>query len=423
MKLVPIKEGQSAATPTSTASADKTAHIKPGQYYCPMHPEVVRDSAGTCPICNMQLIQKREPGHAGHDSGQTGEHSVTATSVPGRISIAISPEKRQLIGLTLATVAKRDLTRNIRTSALVEHDETRYTKISPRFAGWVRKLHINYTGAPVAKGEPLFSVYSPELFSTESEYLVAWQSAQQLNEDASPAQKISAASLLEAARLRLSLFQIGDEEIRELEQRGKPSPELLFRAPLSGHVIVKNAVEGAAFQAGDSLYEISDLSHVWLKAYVFEYELPLISLGQDAVIRFPYLDKTFNAEVTFIYPHIEPQTRRAQVRLELENEGHVMRPDMWANVELQVKAADKLAIPNSAVINTGERYVAFVEGGDGHLEPRDVKVGMKTEDLCEVLSGLKEGEQVVDRALFLVDSESQLKAAIAGMTSGGSHQH
>jgi membrane fusion protein, copper/silver efflux system len=381
----------------------------------------VSNGPGTCPECNMNLIEKKAApggGHEGHDAG------ATAVPVPGRVSIRLSSDKRQLIGLTLSKVERRDLTRTVRTVALVEHDETRYARIAPRFAGWVRTLHVNFTGAPVEKDQPLFTVYSPELYSTENEYLVAWRATRQLKDDAPASQRDSASALLESARLRLALYEIRDEEVRELEQRGKASAELLFRAPLSGHVLVKNAVDGKAFTAGETLYEIADLSHLWLRAYVFEFEMPLISIGQDALIQFPYLNsESFPARVTFIYPHIEPQTRRGEVRLELDNPGHQIHPDMWANVELRLGAGEKLTVPASAVIDTGERYVAFVEGQDQHLEPREVKIGMKTDDYYEVVSGLKDGEQVVTRALFLVDSESQLKAAIAGMGAAGGHQH
>jgi Cu(I)/Ag(I) efflux system membrane fusion protein len=276
----------------------------------------------------------------------------------------------------------------------------------------------------VEHGDPLFTVYSPELFSAENEYLVAWRAAKQVKADATPAQKASAQSLLDSARLRLSLFQIGDEEVGELERRGKPSAELLFRAPFSGHVITKKAVEGAAFQAGETLYEIADLSHLWLRCSVFESDLPRISVGDEAEVVISTQDhRMYKTKVTFIYPHIDPLTRRGQIRLELDNPGHRLRPDMWANVEIKADSGERLAVPASSLINTGLRYVAFVEGADHHLEPRDVQVGLKTDDYFEVLAGLKEGEQVVSRGLFLVDSESQLKAAIAGMTDSGTHQH
>lgn len=425
MKLVPIKDDKAKPTPaapqaTNADTKDKTAHIKPGQFYCPMDLNVVSNAPGLCPECNMKLTEKKEApaGHEGHTT------NTTAAPVPGRISISLSADKRQLIGLTLSKVEKRNLTRTVRTTAIVQHDETRYTRIAPRFAGWVRKLHVNFTGAPVEQGQPLFTAYSPELFSTENEYLIAWRGLQQLKADAPAAQRDSAKALVESARLRMTLFEIGDEEIRALEQRGAASAESPFRAPFSGHVLVKNAVEGKAFMAGETLYEIADLSHVWLRASVYEFELPLIKPGQDAVIDFPYLNnESFPAKVTFLYPHIEAQTRRGEIRLELDNPKHQLRPNMWANVEVEIQVGEKLTVPASAVIDTGQRYIAFVEGQDEHLEPREVKIAAKTDDYYEVVSGLKEGEQVVTRALFLVDSESQLKAAIAGMGAAGGHQH
>jgi len=298
----------------------------------------------------------------------------------------------------------------------VAHDETRYARIAPRFGGWVRKLHVNFTGAPVEKGQLLFTVYSPELFSAENEYLIAWRALRQLKAGASEDQRGSAASLLASVRRRLELWEIGDDEIKALEERDAATDELLFRSPIAGHVVTKLAMEGKAFMAGESLYEVADLSHLWLDAWVFESDLPLMQVGLQATITFPYLaNKTVSAPVTFLYPHIDPQTRRGRVRLELDNPGHLLRPDMWAGVAMQIPLGEKLVIPASAVIDTGLRFVAFVDGGDGRLAPRELKVGLQTDDYYEVLGGVKEGEKVVMRALFLVDSESQLKAAISGM--------
>ena len=415
MKLVLIRH---EGVRTASTGASSSAHV-PGSpattnaadYYCTMCPEVSSPVPGNCPECNMKLVPRKV-------DATPGEHAGL-----GRVTIQISPEKRHLIGLTLSRVEKRDFTRSLRTVAIVQHDETRYARIAPRFAGWVRKLHVNFTGAPVEKGEPLFTAYSPDLFSTENEYLVAWRAFRDLRPGASQAQTNSAQALVNAARLRLELFEIDDAEIKSLEERGTASPEMLFRAPFSGHVLVKNAVEGRAFMAGDSLYEIADLSHVWLRAAVYESELPMVSVGQEAKIHFPNLQKTYSAEVTFIYPHIDPRSRRGEVRLELENHHHELRPDMWADVELEVPLGERLTVPASAVIDTGRRFVAFVEAGNHHLEPRELKLGARASDYLEVLEGLKEGERVVTRALFLVDSESQLKAAIAGMTSSGAHQH
>lgn len=420
MKLVPIKEDQAPAKPAAEATHNKIAQVKPGQFYCPMGAEHVQDKPGECPKCGMNLVEKREP-PAGHEGQAT---SAPTPSVPGRISISLSADKRQMIGLTLSTVEYRELTNTVRTTAVVQHDESRYARIAPRFGGWVRKLNVNFTGAPVEKGQPLFTVYSPELFSTETDYLIAWRGLQQLPADAPAQQRQAATNLLASARRRLELWEIGEEEIRALHQRGTASDEMPFRSPLAGHVVAKTAVEGKSFMAGESLYEVSDLSHLWLDAWVFESDLPLMKTGLQATVTFPYLDnKTFTAPMTFLYPHIDPQTRRGRARLELDNPGHLLRPDMWASVTIQIPLGKKLLIPASAVIDTGQRFVAFVDGEDQHLQPRELRVGLKTDDYYEVLDGVKEGEKVVTRALFLVDSESQLKAAIAGMGEAGAHKH
>jgi len=420
MKLVPIKADKPSTKTAAPAEDDKIAQVKIGQFYCPMGAEHVQDQAGKCPKCGMNLVEKKEApaGHEGHTA------STTAAPVPGRISVSLSADKRQMIGLTLSKVEKRELTNSVRTTAVVMHDETRYARIAPRFGGWVRKLHVNFTGAPVEKGQPLFTVYSPELFSTENEYLIAWRGLQQLKLDAPAEQRNGATNLLGSARRRLELWEIGDDEIRALEQRGTASDEMPFRSPIAGHVVAKMAVEGKSFMAGESLFDVADLSHLWLDAWVFESDLPLMKPGLQAAVTFPNLgNKTFTAPITFLYPHIDPQTRRGRVRLELDNPEHLLRPDMWASVVIQIPLGEKVLIPASAVIDTGQRFVAFVDGEDEHLQPRELKVGFKTDDYYEVLEGVKEGENVVTRALFLVDSESQLKAAIAGMGEAGGHKH
>ncbi len=403
MKLVPIKDNE-----------QPVGAVKPS-FYCPMHPEVISDAPGNCPKCGMKLIEKKPvEGEAAH-----GEHGVS-----GRANVFISPDKRQLIGMRLSPVEKRDLAFLLRATARVEHDETKLARIAPRFSGWIRSVKVNFTGAPVEKGEPLFMVYSPELFTAEKEYLLALKNYDKQKDSPDDDQRQSAKRLLDSSRRRLELWQISGDEIRELEARGAPADELLFRAPFSGHVVAKTAIEGKAFTAGETLYEIADLSHLWLRAGVFEYEMPLLAVGQDAVIKFTYLgNQSFPAKITFIYPHIDALTRRGEIRLELDNPGHLLRPDMWANVEIQVVLGKKLTVPASSVIDTGTRYVAFADGKDGHLEPRELKVGAKTDDYYEVLEGVKEGENVVTRALFLVDSESQLKAAIEGMGDATEHKH
>ena len=423
MKLVPIKEDQPKAKAAAKA-----------KYHCPMHPTYVSDKPGECPICHMDLVPIKndkaaapvatETNEENHEAKHEGEHTAAAESpaVPGRVAVMISPEKQQLIGLRTATVESRDLTNIIRTSGTFEHDERRLARIAPRFGGYIRDLKVNYTGQPVEKGEPLLTVYSPELISAENEYLLALQRLKSLKAGAPDHE--AAQRLLDSARRRLSLWQIGEEELRELERTGQPKDELLLRSPVSGHVITKMAVEGKAFMAGETLYEIGDLHHLWLRAYVYEYELPLIKVGQKARVILPNQgNQSYESEITFIYPHLDPQTRRAEIRLELDNPGHRLRPQMWANVEINASFGETLTIPASAVIDTGARFVAFVKNEDNHLEPREVKIGVQTDDYYQVLEGVKEGEEVVTRALFLVDSESQLKAAIAGMGAAGRHEH
>jgi len=416
MKLVPIKDEPTVAAAPARSEASAA---KPGQYTCPMHPKVVSDGPGSCPDCGMDLeeVPAADP-HAGHRA------TAAPAPVPGRIAVSISPEKQQLIGLTTEQVSIRKLTQPVRATATLEHDETRLARIAPRFAGWVRDLKVNYTGQKVAKGDPLFTVYSPELFEAESEYLLAFQRVAQLQSREDTTQTESAKRLLESARRKLSLWEIGELEIAELEKTGQARDEILVRSPASGHVVTKNAVQGRAFMAGETLYEIADLSHLWVRAYIFEFEAPLIKEGQFARVTFPYLgNRSIESQVTFLYPHIDPQTRRAEVRLEIDNPQHDLRPQMWANVELEASFGEVLTVPASAIIDTGVRLVAFVMRDDNHLEPREVTIGARSDDYYQVLSGLNDGEKVVARALFLIDSESQLKAAISGMGSAGGHNH
>jgi Cu(I)/Ag(I) efflux system membrane fusion protein len=339
---------------------------------------------------------------------------------PGRAAVMVSPEQRHLIGLKTATVDERELIRTIRATALVQHDETRYARIAPRFSGWVKTLHVNFTGRTVAKGEPLLTVYSPELLATEREFLLALRQLEQQQTQPFSAELPAARSLLESARQRLLLWQIGPDEIQVLERQREPSSELLLRAPFAGHVTVKNAVEGQAFIAGEALFELADLEHLWLRVSLTESDVPFVSVGQKARVSFPQFGSApREAAIDFLYPHLDPQTRRAEARIVLDNPGHTLRPNMWANVDLDVPLGRALVVPADALIDTGTRQLAFVLGDDDHLYPRAVGLGARTDDFCQVIRGLQAGEKVVTRALFLIDSESQLKAAIAGMAGGG----
>ncbi|MSR64486.1 MAG: efflux RND transporter periplasmic adaptor subunit [Verrucomicrobiae bacterium] len=397
-------------------SVDPNMQIqKQGYYYtCSMHPQLREPKPGPCPICQMPLVKETL-----QKTGSATNAMSHAEFAPG--TVMISPEKQQMIGVKTDEVRRQKIAHTIRATGTFEHDETKMAKIAPRFSGWVRELFVNYEGQHVEKGDPLLKVYSPDLVATENEYLIALRQVQQLKDSPSADSRESAKKLLESTRRRLELWEIGDEEIRALEERGKASDELTLRSPVSGHVTMKEAVQGKAFNAGETLYEIADLTHLWMHVFVYEADMPLIKIGQPARVVLPYRgNEIHESKVAFIYPHIEATTRRGELRLEVDNPKHELHPDMWANVEIATDTAEQLVVPSSAVIDTGERFVAFVDRGEGMLEPRVLKIGKRTDDFYEVLDGVKEGEKVVTRALFLVDSESQLKGAIAGM---GGHEH
>lgn len=412
MRLVRVRENPA---PQGHASGTTTAPSKSapsGRFRCPMHPKVVDEKSSRCPKCGMFLTEEAT-------SSTPGPAQVPT---PQRVPIHLSAEKRQLIGLTLVRVERRRLSNTLHTVALVEHDETRLYRIAPRFGGWIRKLYVNYTGAPVERGAPLFRVYSPELYALQEEYLVAWRANQRLGPTADAERKETAGAMLEAVRRRWQFLEIPEEEVRALEARNQPETDLIWRAPVSGHVVRKHVVEGQAFAAGETLLEIASLDPLWIRAFVSESDLPRIRLGQPARIRFAHLpNREFFSRVSFLSPHVDPQTRRATVRLELENPDHVIRPEMWCDVEVMTEERETLVVPAAAVLDTGLGQWVFVDRQEGRLEPRPIRVGLRTADGWEVLAGLHEGEQVVARALFLVDAESQLRAALEAYSQATSH--
>lgn len=371
------------------------------KFFCPMHPTYTSSRPGDCPICNMKLVPAQE-GQAAPAGGE--EH------VAGRVTVMLTPEKQQLIGLRTTPVALHELSFTVHASALVQHDETRYAVVAPRFGGWVRQLYVSYTGAPVQQGAPLLSVYSPEVRAAENDYLIAWRQAKHAVPGA------DADALLEIARQKLRLWEIAEPEIKTLEERGQVSDTVLVRAPFTGHVLQRNVTEGQAFQAGETLLAVAVLDPIWVRLSLAESDFVHVQLHQKVWLEFPHLGpRTYEGRITFISPHMDSQTRRGEARVELPNPGGVLRPDMWAQAEIEVELGERLAVPASAVLDTGTRTLAFVLREDDHLEPREVQIGLRTDNWWEVTGGLEAGEQVVTRALFLVDAESQLKAAIAGM--------
>ena len=375
-----------------------------------------------------------QSGHAGHSSTAPAKaddldlSGLTMESLkkegkmvevaPG--TVQISPERQQLIGVRIGTVEKRLLQKVIRTNGRVEFDEKRLATISPKIGGWIEELYVDFTGAPVKKGAPLLTLYSPELVSTQEEYLAALRARQELSASPYPEVAASGNALVESARRRLRLWDISEEQIRELEQTGRVRKSLTLYSPYGGIVLEKMAFKGMRVEPGMALYKLADLSVVWLIADIYEYELPLIRLGQQASINLSYLPgEAFTGKAVFIYPYLDAQTRTARVRFEFANPHGKLKPEMYAGVEITIRIGDKITVPEGAIIDTGIRKVAIVEKGAGYFEPRDVKLGTKAGDYYEVLDGLKVGERVVTSANFLIDSESKLKEAIGG----AGHQH
>jgi Cu(I)/Ag(I) efflux system membrane fusion protein len=331
-------------------------------------------------------------------------------------TVQISSERQQLIGVKIGTVEMRSLQKVIRTVGRVDYDEKMIVTVSLKIGGWIEDLYVDFTGKFVRKGEPLLTIYSPELVSTQEEYLLALRAKKSLIKSPFPEVAGSGESLAESARRRLKLWDITDEEIKRLEESGQAKKTVTIYAPFTGFVLEKSAYKGMNVMPGMALYKLADLSVVWLYADIYEYELPYIRLGQQASIQLSYIPgETFTGKAIYIYPSLNPETRTAKVRFEIPNPHGNLKPEMYANVEIKVHLGQKLAVPEGAIIDTGIRQLAIIDKGNGYFEPRDVKVGSKVEGYYEVIKGLKAGERVVTSANFLIDSESKLKEAVGGM--------
>jgi RND family efflux transporter MFP subunit len=387
------------------ASADSTAAA--AFYTCTMHPSVRQSEPGRCPLCGMDLIRV-EPTARGDTAGVD-------------LTFAVSTAKQQLVGVTFARVERRPVTRSIRAYGKIDYDETRLVAVNLRVSGWIEKLHVDFTGQAVRKGDPLLAIYSPDLVSAQSEYLLARKAAlRQLGQAAD-------SELVRTARERLVLWQFTDEQIRELEARGEPQTRVTLVSPASGYVVEKTAVEGMRVEPGTTLYRIADLSTVWVQAEVYEFELPLVRVGQKAVIVVPAQgDRTLFGEVTVIDPVLNPQTRTARVRIELPNREGALKPDMYAVVTMKVDLGERLVVPGNAVLSTGERQMVFVDRGRGIFEVRFVHTGVRADEFDEITHGLAEGERVVASANFLIDAESRVQGVLQRLESGApapAHRH
>ncbi len=350
----------------------------------------------------------------GHAHGAVAGHDVAR-------QVRLDPESARRIGVTYAAAVLKPLDRTVRTLAVVEYDETRVVDLNPKIDGWIERLYVDFTGAPVRKGEPLLEIYSPALVSAQEELILARALVQETADQPETRAAANARRLLEAARRRLAYWDIPDDQIAKLEQTGEPRRTLLLRAPADGIVVSKNAFEGTRIVPGMNVYRIADLSRVWVEGEVFEKDLSLVELGQLASIRIQaYPGETFRGRVTYVYPTVSLEARTGRIRAELPNADLRLRPGMYAELELNVQARrESLVVPRTAVFGTGERTIVFVREEDGTLAAREVTPGLPAGGEMEILAGLRPGEVVVSSASFLIDAEANLGAAVQAMAGMG----
>jgi len=422
-----------------------------GLWTCPMHPEVLEDEPGSCPICGMDLVEvkEEEPGHGRGRGGGQGEREIlfyrnpmdpTITSpVPRKDNmgmdyvpvyadearsaatdgavVTINPAVQQNMNVITERVTRRDISHRIRTVGYFDYDQEKMVSVTTKFPGFIEKTYANYIGQPVRKGEPLFEIYAPELVQTEQELLSAVRYTTSLG--AAPEEtRRRAEALLEAARQRLSYWDIAPEQVRRLEATGEVFRTLQVAAPASG-VIMKRmpGLEGMAVRPGMELLHIADLSDLWLTVEIFEDQLPWLDVGSTAAISLTYVPgETFRGRVRYIEPEVSEKTRTIQLTLEVPNRGSRLRVGMYATVIFEpVAAKDAIAVPSEAVLRTGERNVVIVALGDGRFAPREVRLGPQGDGFVQVLDGLSDGDEIVTSAQFLIDSESNLREAIQKM--------
>jgi multidrug efflux pump subunit AcrA (membrane-fusion protein) len=343
---------------------------------------------------------------------------------PGKGGVYVDPRMAQSSGVRVEEVRVRPLSKVIRTVGRVTYDERRLHDVNSKVMGWIEELYVDYTGKRVRRGDPLMAIYSPALFSTQLEYLLALRHRDALA--ASGEARAGAEALLEAARQRLLYFDIPRSGIRALERRGAPAKTLTLYSPADGYVVEKSVVEGAQVTPGMPLFKIADLSNVWVLADVYEYEVPWVATGQRATVELPYAPgTTLEGRVTYVYPSVAGDTRTVKVRVEVHNPGDriELKPDMYATVVIRSPVVrEAVAVPEQAVIRTGSRSVGIVSLGGGWFEPRDLDLGVTAEGYVEVLAGVRAGEQLVTSSQFLIDSESNLRSAAAAMGSHGGMQ-
>jgi Cu(I)/Ag(I) efflux system membrane fusion protein len=376
-------------------------------WYDPMHPSYHSDKPGIAPDCGMKLVPR-----------YADEAEAMKSMPPG--TVMLSAEKQQMIGVRTTQVRRAPLERTIRTVGRIEPDDTRIARIHVKIAGWVDKVYVDYVGKLVKKGEPLFTVYSPELVSTQQEYLIARRGQKYLGDSPYPEVATGAESLFRAARDRLLLWDISEAQIQQLDRTGQVQRTMTLYSPIDGFVMSRNVYEQVRVTPDTDLYEIADLSRIWVYVDVYEYEVPYVRVGQPVSMQLSYYPgKTYRGKVDYVYPTLDPKTRTVRVRLAFPNPDFDLKPGMFADAELKIDYGVQTLIPREALLDSGTRQIVFIAKPGGYFEPRQVEVGARFDDQVVVLRGLQPGETVVASGNFLIDSESRLTSATGGM----SHSH
>src|ERR1039457_3153743 len=407
-------------------------------YTCGMHPQVIEHKPGNCPICGMKLTPVRKQTGTKSASAERKVKHYKSTMNPGEVSpgpakdsmgmdmvpvyedeaaaagssaITIDPVPMQNMDLRTGVVTRGPLRRVVRTVGVVDFDETALAEVSTKFRGWIEKLYVDATGKQMHRGEPLFEIYSPELYLAQTEYLLTLDSPTNQGGVAAELRKT-------AAMTKLRYWDISEDQIAELGRTRTPKKTLQMNAPRDGIVVEKMVVEGQMVEAGMKLYRLADLGTVWVQSQIYEQDLPIVRLGQEATVSLSYLpDRKFRGRVAYIYPTVDDKTRTAKVRMEFHNPGYFLKPGMFTTVELVAEGSPTaVLVPDSAVLRSGENNTVFVALEGGKFEPRTVALGLHAEgNLYQVLSGLSEGERIVTSGQFMLDSESQLREAIQKM--------
>jgi membrane fusion protein, copper/silver efflux system len=421
---------------TSVPAAAKTL------YHCPMHPNVIQDHPGTCPICGMTLVASTpiEPtsskktvyrstmlpsevsDHPGKDSMgmemvpvEVDASHPAAAAVEGRATVTISDRGRRLIGASTETVSETPVTHSIRTVGQIDYDETRMYHVHTKIQGWIEHVFAGAAGDVVRQGQPLLELYSPDLLASQQEYLVALDNKSRVAEATVDGVRENASRLVDAARRRLTLQGLTDDQIDDLVRTRQAQKTVILYAPLTGTITARNVSHGERIESETSLLDIADLSEVWVQASFYEYELPFVHEGQAVEISLSYLPgKIYRGRISLVSPLVDAPTRTVRARIALENPDLALKPGMFTDVRLISDLGRRLTVPKDAVLRTGERDLVFVNPSDGVFEPREVTLGLALDDRYEVTKGLAGGERVLSSANFFVDSESRLKSALRG---------